>query len=211
MILGNERELQLAALRPGISGETLAAEEIVTLIRQHIALPGSSRLPVLVVAAAYQAAQQNLRERVLPMFAHTAADKQTGSLGDLEIALVDDNDVVTVYEMKKKKVTVVDIETSIEKVLEGNSSIDNYIFITTEPVSPEVREHANSVYSDIGIEVAVLDCVEFLRHFLLLFYRLRMQFLAHYQAFVLAEPDTAVRQELKVALLAMRQATETTE
>jgi DNA adenine methylase len=60
-----------------------------------------------------------------------------------------------------------------------------------------------------GIEFVVLDCIGFLRHFLHLFHRLRMQFLEAYQALVLAEPDSAVRHELKILLLALRRATET--
>ena len=55
----------------------LSAEAIVTLIQQHLQCPYTSRLPVLVVAAAYKAAETFLGERVRPLYSHTAADKQT--------------------------------------------------------------------------------------------------------------------------------------
>ncbi|MGH2509997.1 MAG: hypothetical protein ACRDHZ_21665 [Ktedonobacteraceae bacterium] len=50
--------------------------------------------------------------------------------------------------------------------------------------------------------------MSFLRHFLHLFYRLRMQFLEAYQELVLAENESAVRSSLKEALLALRLAAE---
>ncbi len=45
----------------------LSVEEIVTLIEQHLKCKGASRLPVLVVAAAYKAAAARLGERALPL------------------------------------------------------------------------------------------------------------------------------------------------
>ncbi|SRR5579883_270928 len=73
----------------------LSAEAIVTLIDQHLHCPKASRLPVLVVAAAYHAAQTRLGERIKPLQAHNAADEQTGSLGDLEVTLINDEKVIT--------------------------------------------------------------------------------------------------------------------
>ncbi|MFN2415718.1 MAG: hypothetical protein ABR603_11285, partial [Pyrinomonadaceae bacterium] len=84
-----------ATLKATAGDSALPAESIVTLLQQHMALPRASRLPVLVVAAAYQAAQDRLGEYHLPLRGHNAADKQTGALGDVEIALKDDRDVGT--------------------------------------------------------------------------------------------------------------------
>jgi DNA adenine methylase len=63
----------------------------------------------------------------------------------------------------------------------------------------------------MGVELVILDCIGFLRHFLHLFYRLRLQFLEAYQALLLAEPESAVRQPLKEAFLALRQAAESVD
>ncbi len=53
----------------------------------------------------------------------------------------------------------------------------NYIFITTDEIDDEVNEYAASMYEKThGIEFVVLDCISFIRHFLHLFHRLRMQF-----------------------------------
>lgn len=202
----------LAQLKTVKDATPLSSEAIVTLIRQHMSSPKSSRLPVLVVAAAYRAAEDRLGERVLPLQSHNAADKQTGALGDLEITLIDDDDVVTSYEMKARRVTKDDINHALQKISESGKQIDNYLFITTDIIDPEVKDYATSLYDEMGgVEIAVLDCLGFLRHFLHLFHRLRLEFLEVYQEFVLAEADSAVSQPLKEAFLALRQAAESRE
>ncbi len=205
-----ERVRSLLAALKSSQGETvLSAEGIVALIEQHLKLKRSSRLPVLVVAAVYRVAQEHLGEQILPLESHAAADKQTGALGDLQIALVGDDQVVTSYEMKARRVTKDDIDIAVNKIVHHDTRIDNYIFITTEPIDREVVEYAAEMYEKTGgIEVAVLDCIGFMRHFLHLFYRVRMQFLEAYQELVLLEPESAVGQSLKEAFLAMRQAVE---
>jgi DNA adenine methylase len=213
VIIKDEREHRLeslfASLKASQSDSGLPAESIVNLVQQHLALPKSSRLPVLVVAAAYQAAQNYLGEECLPLQGHTAADSQTGALGDVQVALKDENDVVTVYEMKAKRVTQDDIEIAARKIAGARVSIQNYIFITTEAVDDSVKDYAGRMHSATGIEFVILDCIGFLRHFLHLFYRIRMSFLDAYQNLVLSEPDSAVNPALKEAFLSLRLATET--
>ena len=76
----------------------------------------------------------------------------------------------------------------------------------------EIREYARSKYDETGgVEIAILDCIGFLRHFLHLFHRLRKDFLDQYQVLVLREPDSAVSQALKEAFLALRQAAESAD
>jgi DNA adenine methylase len=208
----NRMESLLAGLKMSKGDAALSAEMIVVLIQQHLAFKGSSRLPVLVVAAAYQAVSSQLGERVIPLEAHNAADKQTQALGDIQIALSNDDHIVTVYEMKMKRVTLIDIESAMAKMRAFNQRIDNYIFITTDIITEEVSQYALSLYEQTGgVEVVVLDCIGFLRHFLHLFHRQRQQFLDTYQELVLAEPNSAVSQPLKEAFLALRQAAESTE
>jgi len=188
-----------------------SAEDTVTLIEQHLACKKSSRLPVLVVAAAYQVASQRLGERILRLHSHTAADEQTGAAGDIEITLLGDDSVVTTYEMKMKPVLIGDINIALKKIA-AHKSIQHYIFITTHPVDAEVYEYAVRKYAETGgVEIAILDCVGFLRHFLHLFYRLRTDFLNAYQNFVLKEPDSAVSHALKEAFLALRRTAEGAE
>ena len=205
----DENRHRLETLLAGNSeGELpLSSEAIVTLIEQHLQCPNASRLPVLVVAAAYKAAENFLGERILPLQSHTAADHQTGASGDLEITLIDDTEVVTAYEMKAQPVRRGDIDRALQKIANSSQRIDNYIFITTDVIEVEISEHAASVYEKTGgVEMVVLDCIGFLRHFLHLFHRLRSQFLDAYQELLLAEPVGVVRQELKEVFLALRRA-----
>ena len=186
----------------------LSSEETVTLLSQHLSCKNSSRLPVLVVAAAYQTVKEQIGENSKLLTAHNAADKQTGSLGDIEILLTNDNRLVTCYEMKDKRVTSTDIDVALQKLSKSKDKIDNYIFITTDVIEVQVTEYAKTLYEKTGVEFAVLDCLGFIRHYLHFFHRYRSNFLNIYQAMVLAEPTSAVSQPLKEAFLALRRAAE---
>ena len=213
LLMRDEKEQRMASLLGELQttrGATaLSAEAIVTLIEQHLRLPRTSRLPVLIVAAAYKAAEQLLGERTAQLLGYNAADRQTGSLGDLEVMLANKEKVVTCYEMKMKIVSRNDIDIALAKV--AASPIDNYIFVTTEPIDTPVQDYARSLYDLTGIEFVILDCISFLRHFLHLFHRLRLQFIEEYQTLLIAEPESAVSQSLKEAFLAMRLAAESVE
>lgn len=209
----NQQRIQnlLANLRLSREETGLSAEAIITLIEQHLASKNSSRLPVLVVAAAYQAAEMQLGEKVLPVYGHNAADSQTQALGDLQIALMGDDGVVTAYEMKTRRVTKYDLDLAVSKIVDSQQPIENYIFITTDVIEADVFDYARSLYTTTSIEFTVLDCVQFLRYFLYLFYRLRSAFLERYQQLVMDEPSSAVSQPLKEVFLALRLAAESGE
>jgi hypothetical protein len=190
----------------------LSSEAIVGLIQQHLSCKNASRLPVLIVAAAYQAAGTSLAESLLPLNSHNAADLQTGSIGDVEVCLVGEDAVVTAYEMKMKRVTKDDIDAALTKIVRAPKRINNYLFVTTDKIEPDVAEYAGTFYEETGgTEIAILDCIGFLRHFLHLFHRVRVAYLNAYQTLVLNEPDSAVSQTLKEAFLALRQAAESGE
>ncbi|MEI6410106.1 MAG: restriction endonuclease, SacI family, partial [Bacteroidota bacterium] len=187
----------------------LSSEQIVTLLQQHLSSKHSSRLPVLMVSAAYMSVRNKIGEKNLPLESHTAADSQTGALGDLEISLINDARILTCYEMKDKKVTIDDINHALSKVAGVPSKPDNYIFITTDVVEKDVENYARSIYEQSGIEVVILDCIGFVRHFLHFFHRDRLAFLNIYQELVLSQPISAVGQPLKELFLTLRRAAET--
>jgi hypothetical protein len=186
----------------------LATEEIVTLLTQHLNCKGSSRLPVLIVVSAYQTVKDQIGEVNKLLEAHNAADKQTGSIGDVEITLTNDDQIVTCYEMKDKRVTKTDIDLALQKLSKTKSKVDNYIFITTDIIEIEVTVYAKTLYEITGVEFAVLDCIGFIRHYLHFFHRQRNNFLNIYQTMVLSEPTSSVSQPLKEAFLALRRAAE---
>lgn len=200
-------ETLLAGIKPLEGAIPLSAESIVSIVQSHLVGRNSSRLPVLIVAAAYKAASAQLGEQAKVLASHNAADKQTGAIGDVEITLVNDERVLTGYEMKMRRVTRDDINLAVQKILD--KGIENYIFITTEEISQDVSDYAKSLYEKTGgVEIAVLDCINFLRHFLHLFHRLRTRYIEEYQQLVLSEPDSAVSQPLKELWLSLRSAAE---
>lgn len=207
----NRHDTQLASLLNELrkTNQTnmipLSGEDVITIIEQHLKSKNASRLPVLVVAAIYRAAQAHLQERILSLKSHTAADKQTNTLGDIEITLLNDEGIVTSYEMKDKRVTINDINHAVQKIQEIGKRVDNYIFVTTETTEHEAHEYAKSIYERTGgIEFVILDCLGFLRHFIHLFHRLRIQYLDAYQELLLAESDSAVSPPLKRIFLDLR-------
>ncbi|MGB3654459.1 MAG: restriction endonuclease, SacI family, partial [Rivularia sp. (in: cyanobacteria)] len=190
IIVRNEKQQRIASLLADLrtlkNAIPLSAEAILKLIEQHLNCRNSSRLPVLIITAAYQVASNYLQQSPLPLASHNAADEQTGALGDVEITLLNDENIITCYEMKMKKVTVEDINRALQKIRDSQQRIDNYIFITTDTIEVSVQEYAADIYEQTGgIEVVVLDCISFLRHFLHLFHRLRMNFIEAYQQLVL--------------------------
>lgn len=212
IIVKNENELRMKQLVADLKQSNdilpLSSEEIVILLMQHLNCRGASRLPVLIVASAYQTVKEQIGEVNKCLEAHNAADKQTGSIGDIEIVLTNDDCIVTCYEMKDKRVTKTDIDVAIQKISKTETKIDNYIFITTDFIEVEVLEYAKSLYEIAGIEFAVLDCIGFIRHFLHFFHRQRNKFLNIYQEMILTESTSSVSQPLKEAFLVLRRTAE---
>ncbi len=212
----SEKQERLRILLTGVdripNALPLSVEDTLNVIGIHLGCKRSWRLPALAVWAAFEAARTRLGGRVLNLTAHSAADEQTGAVGDVQITLLGEDKVVTSYEMKNKAVQRGDIDRALQKITAQGKHVQNYIFISTEAVADDIREYARSKYDETGgVEIAILDCIGFLRHFLHLFHRLRKDFLDQYQVIVLREPDSAVSQALKEAFLALRQAAESAD
>lgn len=209
----NVRIEQLESLQASLKQKSgpiaLSTEMIISLVQQHLACRGSSRLPVLLIAAAYDAVGDRIGETRRPLHSHNAADEQTGAFGDVEILVANEEQVRTVYEMKHKRVTIDDIDRAIQKIARVDEKIDNYLFVTTDEIDRPVAEYASQQYAKMGsTEIAIVDCIGFLRHFLHFFHRKRIDFLNAYQSLVLADPDSSVSVPLKTALLSLRLAAE---
>ncbi len=193
-----EKEARIKVLLSGVNrvpnALPLSTEDTVNLIEQHLRCKGSSRLPALIVAATFKAAE----------IKRAGHEEQGGAVGDQKM--------VTRCEMKNKAVQRGDIDRALQKIAAQGKHVQNYIFISTEAVADDIREYARSKYDETGgVEIAILDCIGFLRHFLHLFHRLRKDFLDQYQTLVLHESDSAVSQGLKEAFLALRQAAESAD
>ena len=92
LLMRDEKDKRMATLLAGLlhaeDAIPLSSEEIINLIEQHLKSKNASRLPVLVIAAAYQVVGNKIGERILTLESHNAADEQTGAMGDVEVCLV---------------------------------------------------------------------------------------------------------------------------
>lgn len=202
------RDSLIKSLKPASNALPLSSNDIFILLKQHLMCKHASRLPVLIVAAAYEAVGFAIGERVPKLHSHTSADLQTGALGDVEIRLENDDAVVTVYEMKMKRITTGDIDAAVEKILHATAKVDHYVFITTDKIEEGVAEYASEFYHKTGTEIVVRDCLGFLEHFLTFFHRHRQEFLNAYQDLLLSQSDADVSNSLKNAFLTLRASAE---
>jgi DNA adenine methylase len=206
----DEQQMRLMTLTRDLSlinsDVPLTAEQIVSLLGHHLSISGASRLPVLIVAAAYHAAAAHLGERASILHPHQAADKATGALGDVEIFSIHDPEHLSaVYEVKFKPVTLNDVHGAAVKLRQHPKPPAHFVFITTEPIDSAVSALCLEMSEEQpGTEFVVLDCISFIRHYLHLFHGLRATFLDMYQAILLAEPESAVSHTVKEAFLALR-------
>ena len=101
IVMRDEKDSRMATLLAGLRHSDdaipLSSEAIVNLMIQHLNSKNSSRLPVLAVAAAYQVIGEKLGEHILPLKGHNAADEQTGAMGDIEVCLASDDQLVTFF------------------------------------------------------------------------------------------------------------------
>ena len=155
----------------------LTVDAIVNILHQHLSQRHSSRLPVLAFHAIYRTIESHLNERAISLRPHNAADSQTKALGDIEVAVQESDEVITVYEMKTREITRGDVSQALRKLAQSQGDIKQYLFITTKPVSDSVAEDIYEINEQhYGVEFAALDCVSFVRYFLHLFYQQRGKF-----------------------------------
>ena len=101
---------------------------------------------------------------MLALTGHNAADEQTGAVGDVQITLLDDNEVITCFEMKDKTVERGDIDRALQKIALQGQHVQNYLFMTTAPINDDIRLYAASKYDETGgKEIAILSALDFLR------------------------------------------------
>lgn len=174
---------------------TLTSAEILSLLAEHKNAPATSRLPVLALAAAYEAAGPEAGWKVRPLRGHYAADRSTGALGDIEVVSPDDDSLINVLDGKDKVVTSADLADASRKAAAGN--VPSYIVATTEEIPKEIEQAAAALSG--SRDIAVRDWLALVRDILLLHPKARERFLDIYRDLVLDDPQ--VGQPLRESLL----------
>ena len=150
--------------------------EIVALLSNHFFYKfkdskGGSRLPVLALHAVYSVLIDELHRyqgKVLkPLEAHSAADSQTGAIGDIEIANPDGSIFEAVEVKHEQVVSSAMVETAKEKI--GGSSVDRYYILTThanhEP-SQEILKQVDNINRILGRQLIVNGVIPTIRYYL---------------------------------------------
>jgi DNA (cytosine-5)-methyltransferase 1 len=135
---------------------------IVELFRLHFFRSykgerGASRLPVLAIHAIYSAMVPELKryagKNVVTLNAHSAADSQTGSIGDIEVADDKTGEIFEAVEVKHAIAIVESIAADVQiKVMD--KSIARYYILTTHH-NCEPDEGAKKIIENIKF---VYDC-----------------------------------------------------
>ena len=132
---------------------------------------GASRLPVLALYSVYFVLIKELNrydgKRLKELEAHSAADAQTGAIGDIEI-INQDGSAFEAVEVKHDLVVTKAMVDSAKQKIRG-SQVDRYYILTThsqhEP-SEEVLQEVENVKKLLGCQMIVNGVVPTLKYYL---------------------------------------------
>ena len=132
---------------------------------------GASRLPVLALYAIYKVLMKELRrfegKQLKALEPHSAADSQTGSIGDIEILNADGTPFEAVEVKHQIVITKAIVDSSKQKI--RGSRVDRYYILTTshqhEP-STEVQEEVDNVKKLLGTQMIVNGVVPTIKYYL---------------------------------------------
>ena len=132
---------------------------------------GASRLPVLALYAVYTVLLKEMHrydgKQLKPLEAHSAADSQTGAVGDIEV-LNEDGTTFEAVEVKHQiPISKAIVDTAKQKI--RGSRLDRYYILTTSrqhDPSKEVAEEVESVKLLLGTQMIVNGIVPTIKYYL---------------------------------------------
>lgn len=159
------KQIQIRAKKGIIIAEpkTRDIATIVRMLTEHFSQTyknkGASRLPVLAFHAIYTVLVREIQRfhgmSIRPLESHSAADAQTGAIGDIEIARSDGS----IFEALEIKHNIPIDSTIIEHVKRKvmDKSVDRYYVLTTHISSdkPGLEEELTSIQARFGCQVIV--------------------------------------------------------
>ncbi len=159
------KQIQMRAKKGIIIAEpkTRDIATIVRMLTEHFSQTyknkGASRLPVLAFHAIYTVLVREMQRfhgmSIRPLESHSAADAQTGAIGDIEIARSDGS----IFEALEIKHNIPIDSTIIEHVKRKvmDKSVDRYYVLTTHISSdkPGLEEELTSIQARFGCQVIV--------------------------------------------------------
>lgn len=150
--------------------------QITQLFRSHFFYDykdskGASRLPVLALYAVYMVLTKELRryadKHLKRLEAHSAADSQTGSIGDIEVLNADETVFEAVEVKHQIQINKAIVDSAKQKI--RSSRVDRYYILTTsqhhEPTA-EVLAEVGNVKRLLGTQMIVNGVVPTIRYYL---------------------------------------------
>ena len=133
---------------------------------------GTSRLPVLALYAIYSVLLRELNrfagKELRPLESHSAADSQTGAIGDIEVIDSSTNNIFEAVEVKhgiKISKTIIDIA---KQKISGHQ-VDRYYILTThaqhEP-TPDIEQGIEDIKRLLGCQLIVNGVIPTIRYYL---------------------------------------------
>ena len=132
---------------------------------------GASRLPVLALYAIYKVLISELQrfegKHLKDLQAHSAADSQTGSIGDIEVAN-EDGCIFEAIEVKHGiPINIAMIDSAKQKI--RGSQVERYYILTTyeeQILSGELTSAANQVEKLLGCQMIINGVIPSIRYYL---------------------------------------------
>ena len=148
---------------------------IVELFRLHFfqsykGSKGASRLPVLALHAIYSVMVPQLRrydgKTVQPLNEHSAADSQTGSIGDIEVSTDDTGEIFEAVEVKHSLPITEAIAADVQSKVMDKSISRYYILTTHQNCEPDegakkIIENIKHVYECQVIANGVIPTIRY--------------------------------------------------
>ena len=132
---------------------------------------GASRLPVLALYAIYEVLLSELQrfdnKTLKELQAHSAADSQTGSVGDIEVANQDGSIFEAVEVKHEIPITIELIESAKQKI--RGSQVERYYILTTfkdHTPSDEIQNAALQVEKLLGCQMIVNGVIPSIKYYL---------------------------------------------
>ncbi len=150
---------------------------IVELFQHHFfrrygGAKGASRLPVLALHALYSVMVLELKrfdgKSLRPLQLHSAADSQTGSVGDIEVSDDNSGEIFEAVEVKHNLPITESVAADVREKVMSRNVARYYILTTSERCEPEAKAKAifDNVKAMYGCQVIANGVISTMRYYL---------------------------------------------
>lgn len=170
ILLRESNTIELA--EPAIDDVSLISSYFATHFFSKYKVKGAARLPVLALYAIYEVMLGQLKryegKTLLPLQSHSAADEQTGAIGDIEIESVDSRKMFEGVEVKHDIRITPDLLDGIARKISAKSPERYYVLTTHRDCQPDTETVTllRDIHTRIGTQVIVNGVIPTIKYYL---------------------------------------------